>query len=122
MVDSVSSINSATAAAAASSVEKVEEEEKKEKQTTQTTDKVTKTEDKSTEVKETTMDRYRVERLVMEYLEKMEKQYEDDPWVKNSIDMWLATFDVDKFISKYPEIYTELDLSSIMYNETVNFV
>ena len=122
MVESVSSINSATAVAAASSVEKVQEEEKKETQTTKTTDKVTKTEEKSTEVKETTMDRYRVQRLVMEYLEKMEKQYEDSPWVKDQIDMWLATFDVDKFMVKYPELYTEMDLSSIMYNETVNFV
>lgn len=123
MAESVSSINAATAAAAASSVDKVQEEEKKETQTTKTTDKVTKTEDKSAEVKETTMNRYRVETLVMRYLENLQKKYEEDyPWVKDSIDMWLVTFDVDKFIAKYPEIYTERDLNSIMYNETVNFV
>ncbi|MGN1125698.1 MAG: hypothetical protein ACI4SM_05875 [Candidatus Gastranaerophilaceae bacterium] len=121
MVESVSGINSTTQiAAAASATEKVDtkakqEETQKAKQE-EKTDKV----DKDTQT-QVPMDRLRVRELVLQYIENLKKA-NDYPIVLQRLDMWVATFDVDNFIKKYPNLYTEQDLRSVMYNETNNLL
>ena len=118
MVEAVSKVTSTRKTeAVASANEKVEKKaQKEETQKAKETDKI---EDKKSA--RSTMDRSKVERLVREYIDKLKKD-NDYPAVTNKLDTWLLTFDVDKFIKTYPEIYSEMDLRTIMYNETISYL
>ena len=116
MVEAVSKVTSTRQTeAVATAQEKVEKKAQKEE-----TQK-TKENDKVEEKKSTTMERSKVDRLVREYIEKL-KEDNDYPVVHDKLDKWLLTYDIDKFLKTYPEIYSEMDLRTIMYNETISYL
>ncbi len=118
MVEAVSKVTSTRQTeAVASGKEKVEKKaQKEETQKAKENDKVE--ENKSNR---TTMERSKVDRLVREYIEKL-KEDNDYPVVHDKLDKWLLTYDIDKFLKTYPEIYSEMDLRTIMYNETISYL
>ena len=54
-------------------------------------------------------------------IEKL-KEDNDYPVVQDKLDKWLLTYDIDKFLKTYPDIYSEMDLRTIMYNETISYL
>jgi len=133
MVNSVSGVNSATnanAAAAVSSTKDVEkvkkQDEEKAKKTdkadkTDQTDKIKKKNDTATEKSSYAFDRVTIQNKVKEYIEKLKKEH-DYPIVKEELTKYLDLFKVDDFMKKYPNIKTDSEFRTIMYNETRKYL
>lgn len=118
MVEAVSSITSTKKTEAVATVKETVEK-KAQKEETQKAKETDKVEEKKSA--RSTMDRSKVDRLVREYIEKLKKD-NDYPVVQDKLDKWLLTYDIDKFLKTYPEIYSEMDLKTIMYNETISYL
>ena len=120
MVEAISAINSASQVSApVTSTDKIESKELQETAKSQQSDKVNKTEDENNG--KIPLDRLKIRGLVIQYIENLKKTH-DYPIVQERLDRWLFLFDVDKFMKKYPNIYSEYDLNTIMYNETINLL
>lgn len=130
MVNSVSGVNSATnssAAAAVSSTKDVEktkkqdEEKAKKAEKTDNTDKNSKVYETKTEQSSYAYDRITIQNKVKEYIEKLKKEH-DYPVVQEGLTKYLDLFKVDDFMKKYPNIKTEAEFNTIMYNETIKYL
>lgn len=133
MVNSVSGVNSATSSNAinptkdAEKIKKQEEEKlAKEAKTKSTdkTDKETKTDKTNTDKTEKSsyaFDRVTIQNKVKEYIEKLKKEH-DYPYVQSELTKYLDLFKVDDFMKKYPNITTDADFRTIMYNETIKYL
>ena len=120
MVEAISAINSATnVSSVVTSTDNIESTEIQEEVKTKQTDKTKKIEEDNNG--NIPMDRLKVRELVTQYIKNLEKT-NDYPIVQERLDIWLYLFDVDKFMKKYPNICTEHDLKTIMYNETINLL
>lgn len=135
MVNSVSGVNSATSAASAvnptKDAEKIkkQEEEKIAKEAkaeaTNKNDKATKTkktdDENKTEKSSYAYDRVTIQNKVKEYIENLKKTH-DYPYVQSELTKYLDLFKVDDFMKKYPNITTDAEFRTIMYNETVKYL
>ena len=130
MVNSVSGVNSATnanAAAAVSSTKDVEKVKKQDEEKAKKTDKADKTDkikkknDTATEKSSYAFDRVTIQNKVNEYIEKLKKEH-DYPIVKEELTKYLDLFKVDDFMKKYPNIKTDSEFRTIMYNETRKYL
>ena len=126
MVESVSSVNSAKKSKAAEEVKAVKETDKVEKQEETKAKKTTQTKEKK-KTDETTVkssyayDRITIQSKVKEYIENLKKTH-DYPMVQYELTKYLDLFKVDDFMKKYPNIMTEADFRTIMYNETRKYL
>ena len=122
MVNSVSGVNSATNASAAAAVSSVkdtdkvakQEEEAKKTNQTEKTDEVTVTQSANA------YDRTTIQNKVKEYIEKLKKEH-DYPETVRQLTSYIDLFDVDKFMKTYPNITTDSEFNTIMYNETIKY-
>ena len=123
MVESISSVNGATpinATTAVTNTTPVEEAAKKEEQAKKPVEKLPDLENKAKDVG-TKFDRTTIQNMVNEYIQKLKKEY-NYPLVISRLDEYLSTFNIDKFMATYPNITTELEFKTIMYNETVKYL
>ena len=123
MVNSISSVNGATpttAAAAVSSTTAVEQTAKEEEQAKKAEEQPVTLENKA-EKNNTRFDRITLQNMVHSYIERLKKA-NDYPMVISRLDDYLALFNIDKFMVKYPNISSESDFNSIMYNETSKYL
>ncbi len=123
MVESVSSVNGAKASKAAEEVKAVKETDKVEKQE-ETKAKKTEEKDKTDNVtvrSSYAFDRATLQKKVIEYVENLKKTH-DYPTVVEELTKYLDLFRVDDFMKKYPNITTDADFRTIMYNETIKYL
>ncbi|MBR2525063.1 hypothetical protein IKE67_01215 [bacterium] len=123
MVDSIKAVDGATKSKAAEEVKAVKNTDKVEKQE--------ETKAKKTEQKEQTdkvavrssyaYDRITIQNKVKEYIENLKKTH-DYPSVIEELTKYLDLFKVDDFMKKYPNITTEAEFKTIMYNETIKYL
>ena len=124
MVDSIKGVNSATdvkAAAAVSSTKKVDKVEKQEETKAKKTDEKQKTDEVTVKQSANAFDRTTIQNKVKEYVENLKKTH-DYPEVVRRLTEYLDLFKVDDFMKKYPNITTDVDFKSIMYNETNKYL
>ena len=127
MVNSVSGVNSATSSSAAAAVSSTADVEKTKKQDeekakkAEKTDKTEKKEDKTTERSSYAFDRITIQNKVKEYIENLKKTH-DYPIVQSQLTKYLDLFKVDDFMKKYPNIKTDSEFRTIMYNETIKYL
>lgn len=129
MVNSISSVNGATPSTSVDAVSKTTSTEKTAKQEEAAkkseTDKKQGTEktleNKAEKNSANAFDRAKILSMVEDYIERLKKQ-NDYPMVQSRLDSYLSTFDVDKFMKNNPNITTEHDFNSIMYNETSKYL
>lgn len=127
MVNSINSVNGATvttATQAVSKTEKTDEVAKQEEQAKKTTektetDKLTKTEEEKTSAN--AFDKETLKTKITNYIEKLKKE-NDYPAVTEQLDSYLALLDLDKFMKTYPNITTDMEFNTIMYNETIKYL
>lgn len=126
MVNSVSAVNAATKAKDVKEVilaKEIEETDKQEATKAKKTDE-TKKEEKTDKVNVKSsyaFDRVTLQNKVNEYIENLKKTH-DYPYVKEELTKYLDLFKVDDFMKKYPNITTDADFRTIMYNETIKYL
>ena len=123
MVNSISSVNGATPTtnvAAVSSTTVTEEVAKEEEQAKKAEEQTITLENKA-EANNTGFDRITIQTMVNAYIERLKKA-NDYPMVISRLDSYLALFNVDQFMAKYPNITTESDFNAIMYGETSKYL
>lgn len=121
MVDSVQAVNSATKAKEVKEVALTKDaQEAEEKKAKKTEEKKEKTD--TTEVRNSyAFDRATIQNKVKEYIENLKKTH-DYPFVQMELTQYLDLFKVDDFMKKYPNIKTEAEFRTIMYNETIKYL
>ncbi len=127
MVNSVSGVNSATnssAAAAVSStkdVEKTKKQDEEKAKKAENVDKEKKVDETKTEKSSYAFDRITLQNKVKEYIENLKKTH-DYPIVKEQLTKYMDLFKIDDFMKKYPNIRTDAEFRTIMYNETIKYL
>ena len=123
MVDSINAVNGATPSKAAEEVKAVKDTDKVEKQD-ETKAKKTEQKEKTDEVtvkSSYAYDRTTIQNKVTEYIENLKKTH-DYPMVQYELTKYLDLFKVDDFMKKYPNITTDAEFRTIMYNETIKYL
>ena len=119
MVESVSAISAATSV---KDVKELKETDKVDKQETEKAKKTQETEKTdATEKSSYAFDRVTIQNKVKDYIENLKKTH-DYPIVQMELTRYLDLFKVDDFMKKYPNIRTDSDFMTIMYNETVQYL
>lgn len=122
MVESVSSINGAQKSTAAEEVKAVKETDKVEKKDeTKAKETEKSTDELAVKRSANAFDRVTIQNKVKEYVENLKKTH-DYPEVIRRLDEYLDLFKVDDFMKKYPNITTDSDFRTIMYNETIKYL
>ena len=124
MVESVNSVNAATnasAAAAVSSTKEVEKMDKQEETKAKKTEEKQKTDEVTVKQSANAYDKATIQKKVTEYVETLKKTH-DYPETVKLLTEYLDLFDIDKFMKTYPNITTESDFNTIMYNETIKYL
>lgn len=126
MVDSIKAVNAATKAkdvkevVLAKEIEQTDKQEATKAKKTEKTEKTEKTD--NVEVKSSyAYDRTTIENKVKEYVENLKKTH-DYPVVISELTKYLDLFKVDDFMKKYPNITTDSEFKTIMYNETIKYL
>ena len=123
MVDSIKAINAATKTKDVKEVILAKEIEETDKQEA-TKAKKTKEKEKTDNVNVRSSyayDRITIQNKVKEYIENLKKTH-DYPAVIEELTKYLDLFNVDSFMKKYPNITTESQFKTIMYNETIKYL
>lgn len=124
MVDSINGVNSATdvkAAAAVSSTKKVEKTEKEEEKKAKKTEEKQKADEVTVKHNSNAFDKVTLQNKVREYVENLKKTH-DYPEVVRRLTEYLDLFKIDDFMKKFPNITTDADFRTIMYNETIKYL
>ena len=123
MVDSIKAVNGLTKAKDVKEIvlaKEIEETDKNEATKAKKTEKKEKTDEVN--VKSSfAYDRITIQNKVKEYIENLKKTH-DYPYVVSELTKYLDLFKVDDFMKKYPNITTESEFNTIMYNETVKYL
>lgn len=123
MVDSIKAINAATKTKDVKEVILAKEIEETDKQEA-TKAKKTKEKEKTDNVNVRSSyayDKITIQNKVKEYIENLKKTH-DYPAVQEELTKYLDLFNVDSFMKKYPNITTESQFKTIMYNETIKYL
>lgn len=116
-INSISSINAAMSTSSTKDAEKVKKDDEK----TNKTEENKKTDEVTVQQSANAYDRTTIQNKVTEYIENLKKQY-DYPDTVAQLTEYLDLFDVDKFMKTYPNITTQADFNTIMYNETIQYL
>ena len=123
MVDSVKAVNSATKAKVVKEIilaKEIEETDKKEIPKAKKEEQTEKADNVNVR-SSYAYDRVTIQNKVKEYIENLKKTH-DYPFVKEELTKYLDLFKVDDFMKKYPNITTEAEFRTIMYNETIKYL
>lgn len=123
MVDSVKAVSSVTNTKDVKEVilaKEIEETDKQEATKAKKTKEKEKT-DNVTVKSSYAYDRITIQNKVKEYIENLKKTH-DYPYVQSELTKYLDLFKVDDFMKKYPNITTESEFRTIMYNETIKYL
>ncbi len=123
MVDSIKAVNSLTKAKDVKEIvlaKEIEETDKKEATKAKKTEEKEKTDEVNVR-SSYAYDRITIQNKVKEYIENLKKTH-DYPYVVSELTKYLDLFKVDDFMKKYPNITTESEFHTIMYNETVKYL
>jgi len=121
MVDAIKAIDSTTKI---KEIAKEKEIEKTDKQEATKAKKTETTKEKKDDVNVKSSyayDRVTIQNKVKEYIENLKKTH-DYPIVQLELTKYMDLFRVDDFMKKYPNITTDAEFRTIMYNETVKYL
>lgn len=120
MVDKIQAVDSATAA---KKVAELEEQEAKKAEAAKKQEKAEKTEKSdSFQTSSAYFADYQIKNYATDYVNRLIKKYEGYDDIISRLRSYLGNFDIDEFKKVYPDLESNSDLATAMYNDTSKFL